>query len=49
VTVRASGQRGLVLHQEVLASKCIVLLDRGGTVTVLGDELDVIAPGEPEA
>ncbi|MFI5402212.1 MAG: stage 0 sporulation family protein [Planctomycetota bacterium] len=49
VTIKASGQTGLVLHQEVLASKCVVLLDRGGTVAALGDELDVIAPGEPEA
>ena len=49
VTIKASGQTGLVLHQEVLASKCVVLLDRGGTVAALGDEIEVLAPGEPEA
>jgi len=49
VTIKASGQTGLVLHQEVLASKCVVLLDRGGTVAALGDDLDVLVPGEPEA
>jgi len=49
VTIRASGQTGLVLHQEVLASKCVVLLDRGGTVTAEGDDLELVARGEPEA
>jgi cell fate regulator YaaT (PSP1 superfamily) len=49
VKVSVSGHTGLVLHQEVLASKCVVLLDRGGTVTVGGDELDVVTPGEPDA
>jgi cell fate regulator YaaT (PSP1 superfamily) len=49
VTIKASGQTGLVLHQEVLASKCIVLLDRGGTVTAKGEEIETLAPGEPEA
>jgi cell fate regulator YaaT (PSP1 superfamily) len=49
VTIKASGQTGLVLHQEVLASKCVVLLDRGGTVTAGGEEIETLAPGEPEA
>jgi cell fate regulator YaaT (PSP1 superfamily) len=49
VRVKASGQTGLVLHQEVLASRCVVLLDRGGTVAGTGEELEVLAPGEPEA
>jgi len=49
VRVTASGQTGLVLHQEVIASKCVVLLDRGGTVTVGGDELEPMSAGEPQA
>ncbi|MHC4548160.1 MAG: PSP1 domain-containing protein [Planctomycetota bacterium] len=40
VRVQASGMTGLVLHQEVLASKCVVLLDRGGTATVAGADLE---------
>jgi cell fate regulator YaaT (PSP1 superfamily) len=47
VTIKASGQTGLVLHQEVLASKCVVLLDRGGTVAAKGDEIETLTPGEP--
>jgi cell fate regulator YaaT (PSP1 superfamily) len=47
VTIKASGQTGLVLHQEVLASKCVVLLDRGGTVAAKGDEIEALTPGEP--
>ena len=33
---------GLVLHQEVLASKCVVLLDRGGTASVAGKDLETL-------
>jgi cell fate regulator YaaT (PSP1 superfamily) len=44
VRLRDSGDHGLVLHQEVLASKCVVLLDRGGTATVPGDALEPEAP-----
>jgi cell fate regulator YaaT (PSP1 superfamily) len=47
VTIKGSGQTGLVLHQEVLASKCVVLLDRGGTVAAKGDEIEILTPGEP--
>lgn len=47
VAIKASGQTGLVIHQEVLASKCVVLLDRGGTATAKGDEIEVLTPGEP--
>jgi cell fate regulator YaaT (PSP1 superfamily) len=46
VRVKASGMSGLVLHQEVLASKCVVLLDRGGTASVAGGDLEPLsAPG----
>jgi cell fate regulator YaaT (PSP1 superfamily) len=48
VRIKASGQTGLVLHQEVLASKCLILLDRGGTVAAPGEDLDAFSPGEPE-
>lgn len=44
VRIRESGDGGLVLHQEVLAGKCVVLLDRGGTATVPGDALEPEAP-----
>ncbi|MHC4938629.1 MAG: PSP1 domain-containing protein [Planctomycetota bacterium] len=44
VKVQSSGQTGMVLHQEVLASQCVVLLDRGGTATVPGDDLELEAP-----
>jgi cell fate regulator YaaT (PSP1 superfamily) len=44
VRVISSGQTGMVLHQEVLASQCVVLLDRGGTATVAGDDLELDTP-----
>jgi cell fate regulator YaaT (PSP1 superfamily) len=47
VRVTSSGDTGMVLHQEVIASKCVILLDRGGTATVPGADLEVQAPGEP--
>jgi cell fate regulator YaaT (PSP1 superfamily) len=40
VRIKDSGDAGLVLHQEVLAQKCVVLLDRGGTANVPGDALE---------
>jgi len=43
VRVKSSGHTGMVLHQEVLASQCVVLLDRGGTSTVPGDDLELEA------
>jgi cell fate regulator YaaT (PSP1 superfamily) len=43
VRVKSSDMTGVVLHQEVLASTCVVLLDRGGTANVPGADL------EPEA
>jgi cell fate regulator YaaT (PSP1 superfamily) len=54
VRVRSSGKTGLVLHQEVLARKCFVLLDRGGTSMVPADDLEReggagAAPAAPEA
>ena len=42
VRVISSGMNGLILHQEVLASKCVVLLDRGGTASVPGDDLEPV-------
>ena len=47
VLVRSTGETGLVLHQEVLAAKCLVLLDRGGTNLVAGDDLELEAPPPP--
>ena len=47
VRVKASGMSGLVLHQEVLASKCVVLLDRGGTASVAGNDLEPVAADTP--
>lgn len=54
VLVRSSGKTGLVLHQEVMARKCFVLLDRGGTAMVAGDDLEReggagARPAAPEA
>lgn len=43
VRVKSSGMSGLVLHQEVLASSCVVLLDRGGTASVAGKDLEPLA------
>jgi len=48
VRVAASGQTGIVLHQEVIASKCVILLDRGGTVTAGGSEIELLTAGEPD-
>ncbi|MHC4818735.1 MAG: PSP1 domain-containing protein [Planctomycetota bacterium] len=42
VRLKESGMSGLVLHQEVLASKCVVLLDRGGTASVAGNDLELL-------
>ena len=42
VKVLSSGKSGIVLHQEVLASKCYVLLDQGGPTSVQGDDLEVV-------
>ena len=44
VVVRSSGMSGLVLHQEVLASSVLVLLDRGGAASVHLQDLD-LEPG----
>jgi len=40
VRVISTDQTGMVLHQEVLASQCLDLLDRGSTANVPGDELE---------
>ncbi|MEE8106210.1 MAG: regulatory iron-sulfur-containing complex subunit RicT [Planctomycetota bacterium] len=40
VKVLSSGQRGLVLNQEVLASRCLILLDQGGTAVIPGSDLE---------
>jgi cell fate regulator YaaT (PSP1 superfamily) len=47
VRIKSSGMTGLVLHQEVLAAKCLVLMDRGGTADVPADdmELETAPPG----
>jgi cell fate regulator YaaT (PSP1 superfamily) len=45
VRIQPTGATGMVLHQEVLAGKCVVLLDRGGTATVPGAELEVLTGG----
>ena len=47
VQVLSTGETGLVLHQEVLAAKCLILLDRGGTQQVPGDDLELEAPPPP--
>lgn len=48
VTVCSTGEAGVVLHQEVLAATCVVLLDRGGTATVTAADLKIIeAPAQP--
>lgn len=47
VKITSSGQTGLVLHQEVLASTCVILLDRGGTATVHGNDLEADRPPDP--
>ncbi len=39
VEVLASGHVGMVVHQEVLAGECVVLLDRGGTTRVKGADV----------
>ena len=44
VVVKSTGKSGLVLHLEVLASRCVVLLDRGGTETVHGSDLELEPP-----
>jgi cell fate regulator YaaT (PSP1 superfamily) len=45
VKVASTGATGLVLHQEVLAGKCFLLLDRGGTAAVPGADLEVLSGG----
>jgi cell fate regulator YaaT (PSP1 superfamily) len=40
VVVRSSGMAGVVLHQEVLASSVLVLLDRGGATSVHMEDLE---------
>jgi cell fate regulator YaaT (PSP1 superfamily) len=47
VRVKATGMAGLVLHQEVLASKCVVLLDRGGTASVAANDLERLPAATP--
>ena len=47
VLVKSNEHRGLVLHQEVLASRCVVLLDRGGTATVAGTDLEPESDPKP--
>ncbi|MHC4451688.1 MAG: PSP1 domain-containing protein [Planctomycetota bacterium] len=44
VRIVSTNQTGMVLHQEVLASQCLVLLDRGGTANVPGDDLELESP-----
>ena len=47
VRILSTDEHGTVLHQEVLASRCVILLDRGGTATVPGSDLELErAPGE---
>jgi len=43
VAIKSNGQVGMVLNQEVLASTCLILLDRGGTATVHGDDLELLS------
>lgn len=47
VRILSSGQRGLVLNQEVLASRCLILLDQGGTAVIPGSDLEGEAPPDP--
>ena len=46
VRIQSTGATGMVLHQEVLASQCVVLLDRGGTATIPGSDLELDTPPE---
>ena len=48
IRILSTGATGMVLHQEVLASQCVVLLDRGGTATVPGKDLELDLPPEQE-
>jgi cell fate regulator YaaT (PSP1 superfamily) len=47
IRIKSTGATGMVLHQEVLASQCVVLLDRGGTATIDGSDLELDTPPEP--
>ena len=47
VRITSTRETGMVLHQEVLASQCVVLLDRGGTAAVGGDDLELESPPPP--
>jgi len=46
VRIKSSGKSGLVLHQEVLAGRCVVLIDRGGTSTIDAEDLEPETPPE---
>jgi len=48
VRVAGTDQSGMVLHQEVLASSCVILLDRGGTLSVKGTDLQPEVPSPPQ-
>jgi cell fate regulator YaaT (PSP1 superfamily) len=47
VRVKSTGETGMVLHQEVLAAQCTVLMDRGGTQAVKGADIELEAPPPP--
>jgi len=48
IKVLSTQMGGMVLHQEVLAGTCLVLLDRGGTATVKGDDMELEARPVPD-
>jgi cell fate regulator YaaT (PSP1 superfamily) len=48
IRVKSTGETGMVLHQEVLAAQCTVLMDRGGTQTVKGDDIELESPPPAE-
>ena len=44
VRIKSTRETALVLSTEVLASECVVLLDRGGTARIPGDDLELESP-----
>ena len=44
VRIKSTDEVGMVLHLEVLLAQAVVLLDRGGTTQVAGDDWELVAP-----
>ncbi len=47
IRILSTKETGLVLSTEVLASQCVILLDRGGTARIVGDDLELENPPPP--